>query len=111
VDASEFLVAASATAGFVFALGWEGISWLWVGAIVLGGTVAAPLAAWLVQRLPLEILGVTVGAMIILYNVRTVLVALGVPVPPSVVLLVFLVPALAALAMGRMRPAQEADPV
>lgn len=111
VDASEFLVAASATAGFVFALGWDGISWLWVGAIVLGGAVAAPLAAWLVRRLPLEILGITVGAMIILYNARTLLVALGVPVPPGVVLAIFLVPALAALAMGRLRTAQEADTV
>ncbi|HEY8417720.1 MAG TPA: sulfite exporter TauE/SafE family protein [Limnochordales bacterium] len=113
VDASEFLVAVSATAGFVMALGWEGISWLWVAAIVLGGAAAAPLAAWLVRKLPLEVLGVTVGAMIILYNARTLLAALGVPVPPGVVLLVFLVPALALLLLpGRLRTArEEADPV
>lgn len=111
VDASEFLVAAAATAGFVTALGWEGISWSWVGAIVLGGAVAAPIAAWLVRKLPLDILGVTVGAMIILYNARTLLTALGVSVPPAVVLIVFLVPVVAALLTGRLRPAQEADSV
>ncbi|HEY8417810.1 MAG TPA: sulfite exporter TauE/SafE family protein [Limnochordales bacterium] len=112
VDASEFLVATSATAGFVTALGWEGISWLWVGAIVLGGAVAAPLAAWLVRKLPLDVLGVTVGAMIILYNARTLLAALGIPVHPGVVLLVFLVPAVVFLLPGRLRPArEEAGPV
>jgi len=113
VDASEFLVAVSATAGFVLALGWQGISWLWVGAIVLGGAVAAPLAAWLVRRLPLDILGVTVGAMILVYNARTLLTELGVAVPAGVVLVVLVVPAAAAWLLGRMRvrPAQEADPV
>lgn len=107
VDASEFLVAVSATVGFVVALGWYGISWTWVAAIAMGGALAAPLAAWLVQRLPLEILGVTVGTMILLSNARTLLMALGVSIPPSVVLLAVIVPAIAALLTGRVRTAQE----
>lgn len=111
VDASEFLVAVSATAGFVVALGWAGVNWTWVAAIVMGGALAAPLAAWLVVRMPLEVLGVAVGAMILLSNARTLLVALGVPIPPSGILLVLAVPPVLALALRRIRPAQEAGSV
>src|SRR5690606_28000056 len=58
VDASEFLVASAATAGFVLALGWQGINLVWVAAICLGGVFAAPLAAWAVRLLPTQALGV-----------------------------------------------------
>src|SRR5690606_20561126 len=52
VDAGEFLVASAATIGFLIALGWEGVHAGWVIAIVCGGVVAAPLAAWAVRVLP-----------------------------------------------------------
>ncbi|MBO8142420.1 MAG: sulfite exporter TauE/SafE family protein [Firmicutes bacterium] len=106
VDASEFLVASAATAGFVLTLGWNGINWSWVAAIVLGGAVAAPVAAWVVRRVPLEILGVTVGAMIVLSNARTLLVGLGFAVPASAFLVAALVPAVTALALLRLRAGQ-----
>ena len=71
VDTSEFLVALAASVGFLLALGSQGISWSIVGALLGGGLVAAPIAAWLVQLLTAELLGAAVGGLIILTNTRT----------------------------------------
>lgn len=78
VSASEFLVSLAASAGFVIGLGHAGIHWLAVGGLLLGGTLAAPPAAWLVTRLPSGVLGVAVGGLIVLSNLRTVLGSTGV---------------------------------
>ncbi|MCG0050095.1 MULTISPECIES: sulfite exporter TauE/SafE family protein [Priestia] len=73
VDTSEFAIAVSATIGFLISLGWEEVNWLWVIALMLGGVVAAPIAAWLVRKLPSYLLGILVGGFIIITNVRTLL--------------------------------------
>ncbi|SFJ94489.1 hypothetical protein SAMN04487936_105317 [Halobacillus dabanensis] len=73
VDTSEFIVTISATLGFLVFLGWEQFSWLLVFAFVIGGVVAAPIAAWLVRVMPPLVLGVLAGGFIILTNVRTLL--------------------------------------
>jgi uncharacterized membrane protein YfcA len=72
VDTSEFLVALSASVGFLLALGSQGISWPVVAALMAGGVVAAPIAAWLVQLVTAQLLGATVGGLIIFTNSRTV---------------------------------------
>jgi uncharacterized protein len=77
VDTSEFAIALSATIGFVISLGWEQVNWFWVGTLMLGGIIAAPIAAWLVRKLPSHLLGVLVGGLIIFTNVRTLLHAWG----------------------------------
>lgn len=92
VDASEFLVAISATIGFVLALGWEGMNIPWIIAIVIGGAVAAPMAAWAVRVIPTRILGVTVGMMILLSNIRLVLSPFGLDIPMTVVFPLMIVP-------------------
>lgn len=71
VDTSEFAIAVSATLGFLISLGWEEVNWIWVGALMVGGIVAAPIAAWLVQKIPGQLMGVLVGGFIILINSRT----------------------------------------
>ncbi|MGI8315205.1 sulfite exporter TauE/SafE family protein [Halobacillus mangrovi] len=75
VDTSEFAVTTSATLGFILFLGLDQFNWTWVAAFVIGGVLAAPLAAWLVQVIPSLILGVLAGGFIILTNLRTVLLA------------------------------------
>jgi uncharacterized protein len=71
VDTSEFLVALAASLGFLAALGSQGIDWGVVLALLAGGVVAAPLAAWLVQKITARLLGSLVGGLIIVTNVRT----------------------------------------
>ena len=79
VDTSEFLVALAASVGFLVALGSQGISWKFLGALLIGGILAAPLAAWLVRLLSPRVLGACVGGFIVITNARTLLDAAGVP--------------------------------
>jgi uncharacterized membrane protein YfcA len=71
VDTSEFLVALAASLGFLAALGSQGMDWGVVAALLAGGVVAAPIAAWLVQKVTARLLGTSVGGLIIVTNVRT----------------------------------------
>ncbi|KGN31871.1 permease [Knoellia sinensis KCTC 19936] len=73
IDTSEFLVSVAASIGFLIALGSQGINFGWVVALLIGGLIAAPIAAWLVRHLPPRVLGSAVGGLIILTNVRTLL--------------------------------------
>jgi uncharacterized membrane protein YfcA len=78
VDTSEFLVALSASIGFLFALSFAEIPWTVVGALLLGGVIAAPVAAYIVRILPARILGSAVGGLILVTNMKTFLEAVGV---------------------------------
>ena len=71
VDTSEFLVTAFASLGFLIGLGTAGINFGFVGALLVGGLLAAPLAAWLVSRLSAAVLGVGVGGLVIITSLRT----------------------------------------
>jgi hypothetical protein len=73
IDTSEFLVALAASLGFLLALGSQGIDVGWVLALLLGGLIAAPVAAWLVRHVPPRMLGSLVGGVIVLTNTRTLL--------------------------------------
>jgi len=76
VDASEFLVALGASAGFLVSLDVHQVPWIIVGALLAGGVVAAPLAAFLVRLVPVRIMGTAVGGIILVTNARTLLQAL-----------------------------------
>ena len=73
IDTSEFLVSVAASLGFLFALGDQGINVGWVLALLAGGLVAAPVAAWLVRYVPPRLLGAGIGGLIILTNARSLL--------------------------------------
>jgi uncharacterized membrane protein YfcA len=73
IDTSEFLVSLAASLGFLFALGEQGINLLWVVGLLVGGLVAAPIAAWLVRFVPPRLLGAGVGGMIVLTNAKSLL--------------------------------------
>jgi uncharacterized membrane protein YfcA len=73
IDTAEFVVAVGASVGFVLALGSSGIDFAWVGALLAGGVVAAPLAAYLVRHMPARILGTAAGGLIVITNVKTVI--------------------------------------
>ncbi|MGI9197566.1 MAG: sulfite exporter TauE/SafE family protein [Candidatus Nanopelagicales bacterium] len=77
VNASEFMVALAASIGFLIGLGTAGIDLGIVIALLAGGVIAAPAAAWVVRRLNARILGVVVGGFICFTNARLLLGAAG----------------------------------
>jgi uncharacterized membrane protein YfcA len=78
VDTSEFVVAFAASIGFLISLDLADIPWQVVGALLVGGVVAAPIAAWVVRILPMRVLGTAVGGIILVTNMKTFLQAVGV---------------------------------
>jgi len=68
VSAAEFVVAVSASVGFLININRIDINWATVGGLALGGVIAAPIAAKLVGRLPAKVLGTVVAIAIIVLN-------------------------------------------
>ncbi|WP_168160714.1 sulfite exporter TauE/SafE family protein [Corynebacterium sp. HMSC08A12] len=69
VNTAEFLVAVSASAGFVAGMGSElAENWQPVVGLLVGGAIAAPIAAWIVTIMKPEVLGGVVGALLMLLN-------------------------------------------
>ena len=77
IDTSEFVVAVGGSLGFLLALGSAGINWGYAGALLAGGVVAAPIAAWLVRFMAARVLGVAAGGLIVLTNTKTIADAVG----------------------------------
>ena len=100
VDTAEFVVALFASIGFLIGLGSQAIGWGVVGALIAGGVVAAPIAAWIVRLLNARVLGTAVGGVILLTNTRTFLNAIGYENILVLALLVLTAVWLAALAVA-----------
>jgi len=79
VSASEFLVAASASIGFLFGAGEAGVPWLAVLGLVIGGVITAPIAARLAKKAPTAPLGVAVGGMVLMANTAVIASVLEIP--------------------------------
>lgn len=79
VNAAEFIVAVSASAGFLFGAGDKGVPWVPVLGLVLGGALVAPFAARLAHRAPRAVLGVCVGGMVLVANTAVIVKTLGIP--------------------------------
>ena len=73
VSAAEFLVAVSASLGFLFGMSQSEIPLTVVAGLLIGGVIMAPFAAKLAGRLPHAPFGVLIGGMVVIYNSRTVL--------------------------------------
>lgn len=71
VSASEFFVTLSSSLGFLIFLNWASINWLLVIVLAIGGVIAAPISAWLVKLLPINILAIGVGGLIIYTNISS----------------------------------------
>lgn len=79
VNAAEFVVALSASAGFLTGADkLEGdMPWLAVLGLITGGMIVAPFAARLAGRLPHHVMGTLVGGLIIIVNSQVVILAIG----------------------------------
>jgi uncharacterized protein len=60
------------------------IPWDAVIALGIGGALGAPIAAWLVSKAPQRILGILVGNLIIVLNVRQLVISFEVPEVPAI---------------------------
>ncbi|OLT38675.1 permease [Saccharomonospora sp. CUA-673] len=81
VSASEIVVATAACVAFVIALKHEGMNWLVVLGLMIGGILGAPFGAWMAHRLPPRVLGTAAGSLILLANAWMVLELVGMPRP------------------------------
>ena len=79
MDTSRFLVSAAAVLGFLVGMGVGNVQWSLVFALMIGGIIAAPIAAHLVKHIKREPLGVAVGGLILLTNSRVILKAFDAP--------------------------------
>ena len=79
VNAAEFVVTLAACVGFFVGLGLGAIDLRIVLPLMIGGMLAAPVAAWVAKRLPMRIMGVAVGGLIIFTNSFTLLRTFNVP--------------------------------
>jgi uncharacterized membrane protein YfcA len=104
VNAAEFVVSVAASIGFLFGLGKENLPFDLVAALLIGGVLAAPLAAYLVSRLATRWLGVAVGLVLILTNARTLLNGLDVAAGRRYLVYAALVVGWAAVVTYTVRP-------
>jgi len=76
VNFSEFFITFSQSVIFVFTLQF-GLYWKVILGLLIGGAVAAPLAAVVTKKLPVRPLMLLVGVLIILLSIRTLYLALA----------------------------------
>jgi uncharacterized membrane protein YfcA len=56
---------------FNITFGLKAFRWDIVVALLIGGVIAAPIAAWVCEKLPYRVMGILIGVLLILLNVRT----------------------------------------
>lgn len=76
-NAAEFVVAVSVSSGFLTGAAQDGIPWIPVLGLVVGGVLVAPYAARLAGRLPHAPMGTLVGTLVVLVNAVTVVDSMG----------------------------------
>lgn len=70
VNTAEVMVAATASASLIASLGHGGFNGAVVVAMLTGGVIAAPVAAWFIQKVPPRPIGLAVAALLLLTNAR-----------------------------------------
>src|SRR5262245_19589505 len=70
VNTAEVAVATVSAGTLIASLGSDGVDFAVVVAMLLGGVIASPVAAWVARHLPPRPMGVAVAALLLLTNVR-----------------------------------------
>jgi len=80
VNIAEWFVTLVQALTFFIALGHT-LNYAAIGGLIIGGVLAAPLAAYICQRLPIQKLMFAVGILIMALSLRTLLQSVGIAVP------------------------------
>jgi uncharacterized membrane protein YfcA len=72
VTLAGFFVTLASTLTFAFSLGLEQFQWPVVAFLLVGSAVAAPAAAWVCRKIPHKWLGIIVGILLIVTNLRSI---------------------------------------
>lgn len=70
VNTAEVAVAAVSAGSLIGTLGGEGVDGPIVIAMLTGGMIAAPLAAWVIRHVPAQAMGLGVAALLLITNTR-----------------------------------------
>ncbi len=76
VNFAEFFITLAISITFFIML--PEIEWAFVIPMIIGGVIAAPIAAAITKKLPHKAVGIVVGCLIILLSIRTILKATGI---------------------------------
>jgi uncharacterized membrane protein YfcA len=77
VNMAEFFVTFSESVMFIVTIGMSLVrNWPVIVGLLLGGVIAAPLAAYVCKQLPVRVLMVLVGVLIVILSIRTIYMAL-----------------------------------
>jgi hypothetical protein len=112
VNASETAVTLAASIGFVLGIGFAGIPWAEVVALMIGGMLAAPPAAWLARHMRARMLGLSVGILLLVLNTRLLGTFAGFSAPAiAAAMLAVAVACLAFVAYAQRRSADRVPSV
>jgi membrane-associated protease RseP (regulator of RpoE activity) len=70
VNTAEVAVAVVASGSLLASIGGGGIDFGIVAAMLIGGVIASPIAAWSIRFMPARALGLGVGALLLTANIR-----------------------------------------
>ena len=70
VNTAEVAVASASAFSLIASVGLGGFNWAVVVSMLLGGVVAAPVAAWMIRHVPPRPMGVAVAGLLLLTNAR-----------------------------------------
>ncbi|MDI6855885.1 MAG: sulfite exporter TauE/SafE family protein [Candidatus Thermoplasmatota archaeon] len=76
VNLAEFFVTIAITLTFGLVIGFENFLWAITIPLIIGGVIAAPIAAYTCKRVSPRILGILVGAILIALNARTLIMTI-----------------------------------
>jgi uncharacterized protein len=112
VNTAEIAVASASAFSLLASLGSAGLNYSMVVAMLVGGAIAAPVAAWMIRYVPPRPMGVAVAALLLLTNARDLIAFAGLKSGPWpwLVYAGILVLIAAVLVVYRARPERAATP-
>jgi uncharacterized protein len=84
VNTAEVAVASASAFSLIASLGTAGVNGALLAAMLLGGVVAAPVAAWFIRYVPARPMGLAVAGLLLLTNARDLIAWAGIASGPWV---------------------------